>query len=166
MHLNSIGIIIQYIISRLYYAFSLYSMFHSSNIWLYNTIQNWPMCMYSVLDSTNSFCIIEFQLTIIIIETVSPTYTWPCTRHLLKATVILVPLLGFTWIIGLFAVGAEGRVFAYLFVIANVFQVREIIGANYLVWLYTIHLEYNYCMIHLVVMFNWYRGRSYFCFMS
>ena len=46
-------------------------------------------------------------------------------RRLVKATVILVPLLGFTWIIGLFAVGAEGRAFAYLFVIANVFQVRE-----------------------------------------
>ena len=46
-------------------------------------------------------------------------------RHLLKSTVILLPLLGFTWIIGLFAVGEEGRVFAYLFVIANVFQVRE-----------------------------------------
>ena len=43
----------------------------------------------------------------------------------MKAIVILVPLLGFTWIIGLFAVGEEGRVFAYLFVIANVFQVRE-----------------------------------------
>ena len=37
-----------------------------------------------------------------------------------------------TWIIGLFAVGAEGRVFAYLF-IANVFLVREIIGASYVV---------------------------------
>ena len=45
-------------------------------------------------------------------------------RHLLKATILLLPLLGFTWIIGLFAVGEEGRVFAYLFVIANVFQVR------------------------------------------
>ena len=43
----------------------------------------------------------------------------------MKATVILVPLLGFTWIIGLFAVGEEGRIFAYLFVIGNVFQVRE-----------------------------------------
>ena len=46
-------------------------------------------------------------------------------RKLFKATIILVPLLGFTWIIGLFAVGEEGRVFAYLFVFANVFQVRE-----------------------------------------
>ena len=45
-------------------------------------------------------------------------------RQLLKSTIILVPLLGFTWIIGLFAVGEEGRVFDYLFVIANVFQVR------------------------------------------
>ena len=43
----------------------------------------------------------------------------------MKATVILVPLLGFTWIIGLFAVREEGKVFAYLFVLANVFQVRE-----------------------------------------
>ena len=43
----------------------------------------------------------------------------------MKATIILVPLMGFTWIIGLFAVGEEGRVFAYLFVFANVFQVRE-----------------------------------------
>ena len=43
----------------------------------------------------------------------------------MKATVILVPLLGFTWVIGLFAVGEEGRVFAYLFVFANVFQVRH-----------------------------------------
>ena len=46
-------------------------------------------------------------------------------RRLVKAIIIIVPLLGFTWIIGLFAVGAEGRVFAYLFVIANVFQVGE-----------------------------------------
>ena len=42
---------------------------------------------------------------------------------MLKAAIILSPLLGFTWIIGLFAVGEEGRVFAYLFVFANVFQV-------------------------------------------
>ena len=46
-------------------------------------------------------------------------------RQLLKTTIILVPLLGFTWIIGLFAVGEEGKAFAYLFVFANVFQVRE-----------------------------------------
>ena len=46
-------------------------------------------------------------------------------RRLFKATVILVPVMGFTWIIGLFAVGEEKKVFAYLFVIANVFQVRQ-----------------------------------------
>ena len=45
-------------------------------------------------------------------------------RQLMKTTIILVPLLGFTWIIGLFAVEKEGKVFAYLFVFANVFQVR------------------------------------------
>ena len=46
-------------------------------------------------------------------------------RLLLKATIILLPVLGFTWIIGLFVVGDGGIVFAYLFVIANVFQVRR-----------------------------------------
>ena len=46
-------------------------------------------------------------------------------RRLFKATIILVPVMGFTWIIGLFAVGEEGVVFAYLFVIANVLQVRN-----------------------------------------
>ena len=46
-------------------------------------------------------------------------------RRLMKATIILLPVMGFTWIIGLFAVGEEGKVFAYLFVFANAFQVRE-----------------------------------------
>ena len=54
------------------------------------------------------------------------SFTSLVRRQLLKTTLILVPLLGFTWIIGLFAVGEEGRVFAYLFVIANVFQVRSV----------------------------------------
>ena len=49
----------------------------------------------------------------------------------MKAAFLLVPLLGFTWIIGLFAVGEEGRVFAYLFVIANVFQVRRTALINF-----------------------------------
>lgn len=46
-------------------------------------------------------------------------------RRLLKATIVYVPVLAFAWIIGLFAMGEEGMVFAYLFVISNVFQVRE-----------------------------------------
>ena len=60
---------------------------------------------------------------LIIYITIYSLHTVP--RRLLKATIILVPVLGFTWIIGLFAVGEEGKVFAYLFVIANVFQVSN-----------------------------------------
>lgn len=44
-------------------------------------------------------------------------------RELFKAFVILLPLLGFTWIIGLFAVNEETSVFAWLFVILNSLQV-------------------------------------------
>jgi len=51
------------------------------------------------------------------------TYIQILYRKMVKAAIILSPLLGFTWVIGLFAVGEEGKVFAYLFVFANVFQV-------------------------------------------
>ena len=57
-------------------------------------------------------------------------------RRLFKATVILVPVMGFTWIIGLFAVGEEGKVFAYLFVIASAFQVRNLQVHNIYVGIY------------------------------
>lgn len=46
------------------------------------------------------------------------------SRYLMKAIIILVPLLAFTWITGLFAVGDGGDVSVYLFVVANVLQVR------------------------------------------
>ena len=46
------------------------------------------------------------------------------SRYLMKATIVLVPLLAFTWIIGLFAVGDGGEVAVYLFAVANVLQVR------------------------------------------
>lgn len=46
-------------------------------------------------------------------------------RHLVKATLILFPLLGFTWVIGLFAVGPGGDVAAIIFVISNVLQVID-----------------------------------------
>ena len=42
---------------------------------------------------------------------------------LFKAFTILLPLLSFAWIIGLFAVNEETTVFAWLFVIFNSFQV-------------------------------------------
>ena len=98
-------------------------------------------------------------------------------RQLLKATVILVPLLGFTWIIGLFAVGEEGRVFAYLFVFANVFQVRETTSRSIYAnakkgddmrAIHTLH-ECSFFSAHFIKYIYMYiytsRGCSYLCFM-
>ena len=42
----------------------------------------------------------------------------------MKATVILLPLLGLTWGLGVLVVHPDMRVVAYLFLICNVFQVR------------------------------------------
>ena len=77
----------------------------------------------------------------------------------MKTTVILVPLLGFTWIIGLFAVGEEGKVFAYVFVFANVFQVRETTSRSIYaivnrdhgmrLFIYTLH-EYSFISAHFI----------------
>jgi len=41
-----------------------------------------------------------------------------------KASVILLPLLGLTWVLGLFAVNRNTLVFAWLFTIFNSLQVQ------------------------------------------
>ena len=53
-------------------------------------------------------------------------------RDILKATVILLPLLGITWVFGLFAVNQESSAFAWIFTILNTLQVNIIYlyGAN------------------------------------
>ena len=43
-------------------------------------------------------------------------------RHILKATIILLPLLGMTWVFGLLAVNENTAVFAWLFTIFNSLQ--------------------------------------------
>ena len=45
------------------------------------------------------------------------------TRDLLKALIILLPLLGVTWIIGILAVNEDTKVFAWIFTIFNSLQV-------------------------------------------
>ena len=50
-----------------------------------------------------------------------------CYRDLLKAAILLLPLLGMTWIIGIFAVNNETQVFAWIFAILNSLQVNNII---------------------------------------
>ena len=42
----------------------------------------------------------------------------------MKATVILLPLLGITWVFGLLAVNQESSVFAWIFTVLNSLQVR------------------------------------------
>ena len=42
---------------------------------------------------------------------------------MLKATVILLPLLGITWVFGILAVNQESSVFAWIFTIFNSLQV-------------------------------------------
>ena len=44
-------------------------------------------------------------------------------RDLLKGSIILLPLLGITWIIGILAVNEETQVFAWIFAIFNSLQV-------------------------------------------
>ena len=46
-----------------------------------------------------------------------------CHRSLPKAVIILLPLLGATWIIGILAVNDETQVFAWIFAILNSLQV-------------------------------------------
>jgi len=49
-------------------------------------------------------------------------YYW-IPRDLLKAIVVLLPLLGLTWIIGILAVNDDTVVFAWIFAILNSLQV-------------------------------------------
>ena len=46
-------------------------------------------------------------------------------RPILKATVILLPLLGLTWLFGLFTLNQNATVFAWLFTIFNSLQVAD-----------------------------------------
>ena len=48
-------------------------------------------------------------------------------RTALKGTVILLPLMGITWIVGIFAVSQNTLVFAWIFTILNSLQVKRII---------------------------------------
>ena len=47
-------------------------------------------------------------------------------RSAVKGSVVLLPLLGVTWVLGLFAVNANTTVFSWLFTIINSLQVRTL----------------------------------------
>lgn len=44
-----------------------------------------------------------------------------------KSGIVLLPLLGFTWLFGILAFDQSTVVFMYIFVILNAFQVSEIV---------------------------------------
>ena len=46
-----------------------------------------------------------------------------CISSVVKASVILLPLLGLTWVTGLFAINENTAVFAWLFTLFNSLQV-------------------------------------------
>ena len=46
-------------------------------------------------------------------------------RKLIKAFLVLLPLMGFTWIIGLLAVGLAREVLSYVFIVLNSLQVSD-----------------------------------------
>ena len=48
-------------------------------------------------------------------------------RALLKATIIVIPILGCTWVFGLLAVNEDTVVFAWIFTILNSLQVHIMI---------------------------------------
>lgn len=45
-------------------------------------------------------------------------------RNALKSVCTLIPVLGVTWIFGIFAINEDAIVFQYIFTIANSIQVR------------------------------------------
>ena len=64
-------------------------------------------------------------------------FTYPIIRSTLKATVILLPLLGLTWVFGVLAIDTNTTVFAWLFTICNSTQVCNAPGW----WLYMFHMK-------------------------
>ena len=61
----------------------------------------------------------------------------PIIRSTLKATVILLPLLGLTWVFGVLTIDHNTTVFAWLFTICNSTQVCNAPGG----WLYMFHMK-------------------------
>ncbi len=46
-------------------------------------------------------------------------------RMMVKSTLVLLPLLGLTWVLGLFAVVQNTSIFAWMFTIVNSLQVTQ-----------------------------------------
>ena len=77
---------------------------------------------YSViLDSQNTFyLLLTFTLHLLLLDMLLPAFF----RRVLRACVVLFPLLGVTWVFGVLSVtDLTGMVFQYLFTICNSLQV-------------------------------------------
>ena len=61
-----------------------------------------------------------FGIYFIIINYLLLSHTY---RSIIKGTIVLLPLLGITWIIGIFALNVRTTIFLWIFTLVNSFQV-------------------------------------------
>ena len=92
----------------------------------------WPNLLYIFKSITYKMSYLQRmanQILTLIFVAVYASQVCPCIilickcRSLLKATMILLPIMGFTWAFGLLAVNQESSVFAWIFAILNSLQV-------------------------------------------
>jgi len=64
------------------------------------------------------------QIFVMLTSPVDYLHIFSSSSTTVKASIILLPLLGLTWVLGLFAVNRNTLVFAWLFTIFNSLQVQ------------------------------------------
>ena len=70
-------------------------------------------------------------------------YLPPTYRSVVRASVILLPLLGLTWVFGVFAINKNTEVFAWLFTIFNSLQVETAMRSIKLTLLLAANVSYK-----------------------
>ena len=70
-----------------------------------------------------SVCIIKHTIAQLPYNFAALSFHYYVHRYLMMTNIIIVPVLAFTWIISLYAVGGQEKIYAILFVLANVLQV-------------------------------------------
>lgn len=79
--------------------------------------------MYSKYKAIDTFLIVFTRAVYIIILDITHIVDFWHRRHLMKATIVLLPLLGLTWLIGIISVNNATIAFAWIFTILNSLQV-------------------------------------------
>ena len=93
------------------------------------------------LDSGNRPNLDLFKYVIHVLNTYSDQHHMFICRTLLVASLVLLPVLGVTWVLGVFAVNSNTTVFAWLFTIFNSLQVcSNIIIQNIICYQILVHI--------------------------